>query len=885
MRNSNRSNLLIQVLIVAIFYFSVPILSWAQTSDVTQSSDLVQSVHNRKDFDALTTEQQKAFNDFIQTQSTDNSVAVAVATVNVQDIKLLAQENNTFSLSFNLSNREGVQPAIIYAVDLLQKNDKGMTLVDQVIYSTDVLSLGNNYTVQKLITYTVPDYLKGEYFLAVEARNPDGLNFGMVQIKEPVILTGNNENIQIDPASCFVTVEGEVGDKHYYIDQGVDITAGENLIAHCTVSNTFATDQTIVPVFQTHYRTTFGKLVDTTKQDAFDLKPGQTIDFTATLPKVSVPQAYDATLVFTTADNARVSSPLTFHYVLRGESATIQNLTLDKDYYSKGDTAQATFFWSGSADGFPDSRFGPTGAIEISAIFAIVDITDTACISPMTRKLDSESTGGINIVAIAISHDCINPTITAKIVDKDGKVLAENTYDIVSKNPPEPQTDFVAGVTAAPLIIPLLFTLLFLLVSSFIIYRFRKGRQVSPLLGLGLMIGVGVFGGGGEAQADTFTFGVFNANGYSYSDATVVTTVNLNKSSYYTNEAIDVTGSMSYTICSNAPYNFSEMTLSAVINDVTKNVLNTSTTFYAQSAPSYYFALIDAAITFYRPDGYQDGWGSIAYFIPYTVTNPSVNGGWSAFGACSASCGGGTQSQTCTNPAPSGGGAACTGSGSQACNTQACPPSVILTATPPVCVIPEGSSTCDAKFNWTFSNATPNFVLKNDSASIYNGTLSSSNTSFVPQTKGFHIIKAYHVNGSDQLGTLNYDVDCADDLSLNDAGNCAVTPPTPDITITANPDLVRSGNSATLNVKINSHGEPLNCTIYGATRPEASKPFPSALSPNHPAGNMTDVPYPFVTKTLTNAQTVEVVCAVDDFSAVSNTARIKIDVVPTFQEI
>ncbi len=57
--------------------------------------------------------------------------------------------------------------------------------------------------------------------------------------------------------------------------------------------------------------------------------------------------------------------------------------------------------------------------------------------------------------------------------------------------------------------------------------------------------------------------------------------------------------------------------------------------------------------------------GSISFKTP-------VNGGWSAWGACSASCGGGTQTRTCTNPTPSFCGAGCTGSSSQACNTQAC---------------------------------------------------------------------------------------------------------------------------------------------------------------------------------------------------------------------
>ena len=55
-----------------------------------------------------------------------------------------------------------------------------------------------------------------------------------------------------------------------------------------------------------------------------------------------------------------------------------------------------------------------------------------------------------------------------------------------------------------------------------------------------------------------------------------------------------------------------------------------------------------------------------------------IDGGWSAWGggSCDASCGGGSQVQTrtCTNPAPANGGSACAGASSQtiSCNTQVC---------------------------------------------------------------------------------------------------------------------------------------------------------------------------------------------------------------------
>jgi hypothetical protein len=49
-----------------------------------------------------------------------------------------------------------------------------------------------------------------------------------------------------------------------------------------------------------------------------------------------------------------------------------------------------------------------------------------------------------------------------------------------------------------------------------------------------------------------------------------------------------------------------------------------------------------------------------------------VNGGWSAWSTCSATCDGGTQTRTCTNPAPTNGGVTCSGINWQRCNTQSC---------------------------------------------------------------------------------------------------------------------------------------------------------------------------------------------------------------------
>ena len=52
--------------------------------------------------------------------------------------------------------------------------------------------------------------------------------------------------------------------------------------------------------------------------------------------------------------------------------------------------------------------------------------------------------------------------------------------------------------------------------------------------------------------------------------------------------------------------------------------------------------------------------------------NCRLDGGWSNFGGCNKSCGGGLMFRACNNPTPLNGGTFCAGAGSASCNTQSC---------------------------------------------------------------------------------------------------------------------------------------------------------------------------------------------------------------------
>lgn len=514
----------LKLIVASVFFFAVPFFVSAQQTAVPLPDKLA-----------------------------DNET-IALATVHIYNAAF-TQNENTFSLSFDLTNERGIQPGVKYSVVLVQKTATGQVIVDEHVYD-ETINLVENSSVHKVISYEAPVTIAGEYTLFVSSKNANGFSFGQAALgKINLTKKESKDGIAIDVASCFLTVEGENTQFHYTPLQGVDISSTENLQSNCVVENTSNDSVTIVPSFVTRLRSNFGDRVDAVGGDTTPLTfaPTEKKTIVTTLPKSSTPQSYNVNLSYGT-----MSNEVSYHYVVQGGSGTIQNILLDKDTYKEGEKAMFSFVWTNSADNFIGSRNGTN--TQLTAPSFTVSLTDergNICANPLTKVLVG---GNILVQAeINITSPCVHSKANVILVDAKLGILSQSSFGTVMAGAStelsrEGELKYRNEVIAI-LIGAISFVMIFILIL--ILFR-RKTKSVPPIIPLIIIFATGImFAHVESAKALILQIPLEPTDvGSEISGTPVTVDVSINKPTYAPKEAMRITGSITSLTSANTTLAF-----------------------------------------------------------------------------------------------------------------------------------------------------------------------------------------------------------------------------------------------------------------------------------------------------------------------------------------
>ena len=444
----------------------------------------------------------------------DNSIpdqfndAIVLADVDIVNIEIKEQNGHEFKIAFDIINNRNVPEAqVMYAVDL---NATEQSEEDENVFYTmsidnkaypEQLALGANETIHKEISYIAPSAFSGEFMLGMNSAKINGLPLA-VNPGVSITLDNLGSGVEIIKKTCLVYVNDEK--EGYGLDHGVDINKeSESLKVYCDIKNNFSEVQKFIPKFVTKERTSFGNKVNERNLEELELVGGEVRNMSFDIPLAEEPQAYNAELTFYLNDVA-VSNTVAAHYVIQGESATVQNIQLDKDYYKKGDIATMKFLFAGQVDAFFEAR--SLESIEKyqpkNYNFTIILTNNESETCAKDEGSFNESEGGLITKKINIFNNCEDPQAKITLLSSDGKILNEDTFKFESAKTikaGEKDKKFNLGSMAA------LIVLVLATGSLILIFIKRKDifKGVGMILLLFVIMSVGIFMVPGEASAKT----------------------------------------------------------------------------------------------------------------------------------------------------------------------------------------------------------------------------------------------------------------------------------------------------------------------------------------------------------------------------------------------
>jgi hypothetical protein len=395
-----------------------------------------------------------------------------VANVNIKNAKLVSQKGNVFDISFDISNGTGLQTGVKYGVKLISKTKTGQVLSDEKVYD-ESLTLPENSNTSKEITYEAPSTLSGTYSILLFSSNTSGFPFGASFVKE-VNLSESAKGLEIVTSSCYLKVEGDKSNVHYGLNQGVDIASTESLRLTCNTVNHTNDTLSLTPAYETRYHSSYGDIAPVTGGDMASIvfKAQKSESFSVVLPKGSIPQVYNVNVLLKNASAS--SNSINAKYLVRGASATIANLSLDKDYYKVGEKAIISLIWSSPSS----SNLIRGGVADTSSVLSVNGNITNDKGNKCAEINQSLSKGSQAQIPAVIMSSCFNPHVSLSIKDSAGNTLDQKDFNILTTS------SLPASATPANNFMLILIVVLIVIILIGAYVRAKKNKNMNTSSGI-----------------------------------------------------------------------------------------------------------------------------------------------------------------------------------------------------------------------------------------------------------------------------------------------------------------------------------------------------------------------------------------------------------------
>lgn len=387
---------------------------------------------------------------------------VMIADTNILNPEISSKEGNKLDITFNISNGKDVQTGIKYGVELVKVVDNHNVVVDSKVYD-EYLTLGVNTEINKSIVYEAPLQLSGNYDLYLTVSNNSGLYFLYSKIGN-VSLESNSQGILISADKCFVKEVNS--DKKYKLFDLARIDSGSDLVINCEVVNALNENVSLVPHYEVRTDSLYSDMVNDLASDTnpVSLNANETKSIESVIPKVNSSGTYSVT--FYLSNDKYSTNKLSFKYMVNGPSTQILNLSLDKDYYIKGETALLKLSYTNN---------------DIDTLYADVLISNDkgkSC-SSSTRE-DISVFKPVVTIPVKMELNCKNPQILIKLVDDKGIIFSQRAFTVDSMSFQKDSIDPLY------IIIPIIIILILLIIIKLIKNR-KNGTSTNVPIGLFLI--------------------------------------------------------------------------------------------------------------------------------------------------------------------------------------------------------------------------------------------------------------------------------------------------------------------------------------------------------------------------------------------------------------